>query len=75
MEELESLGCSRSSSSCTSAPSWVYGTSYWSGTAHVDNYVWLVNRFGEFNHDSYGDDDQVGVRPVIKVLESDFVVG
>jgi len=33
LNELETLGCSSSSNSCSEAPSWVHTTSYWSGSA------------------------------------------
>ena len=40
--ELEKLGCSEDDWSCSDAPSWVYSTSYWSGSAIVTDYVWRV---------------------------------
>lgn len=68
-EELEALGCSRSSYSCSTALSWVYGTSYWSGAAYDSNNVWFVSSKGGVGYftDSY--DFVYGVRPVI-VLKS-----
>ena len=70
IEELEALGCSRSSYSCSSAPEWVYGTSYWSGAADVNDCVWIVASIGEFvNYNYYVFDYVYGVRPVI-VLKS-----
>ena len=72
--ELEGLGCSSSSYSCSSAPSWVYSTSYWSGSARSGGDVWLVRSSGDFSYDFfsrgtfYGGSD-FGVRPVIS-LES-----
>jgi hypothetical protein len=66
-EELETLGCS--GSSCKSAPSWVYGTSYWSGVALDDNHGWVVRSRGDFYGYSYDYDLALGVRPVI-VLKS-----
>ena len=64
-EELEALGCSSSDYSCSSAPSWVYATRYWSGSASSSIYVWSVRSRGDFScHDcSYG--DIFGCRPVI----------
>ena len=42
-EELIELGCSDSSSSCADAPSWVYSTSYWVGSANAEKKVWIVS--------------------------------
>ena len=67
-EELIALGCS--GGICTSAPSWVYATSYWSGSAHNDNSVWGVISNGSFGYGDYGRDDAVGVRPVITISRS-----
>ena len=69
--ELEGLGCSSSSYSCSSAPSWVYSTSYWSSSAVAsdDRYVWFVYSDGCFSIDYFVSDDYYGVRPVIS-LES-----
>ena len=67
-EELTALGCS--GRSCKSAPSWVYGTSYWSGAARVD-LVWFVTSYGVFDNYFYAYGYECGVRPVI-VLESEF---
>ena len=67
-EELVSLGCNASSRDCQSAPSWVYQTIYWSGSACDLNSVWFVTSRGYFNHSLYDDDYYYGVRPVI-ILE------
>ena len=69
-EELTALGCSGSGRSCTSAPSWVYATSYLSGSAHNDNSVWGVISNGSFGYGDYGRDDVGGVRPVITISRS-----
>ncbi len=67
-EELVGLGCDESSSSCSSAPTWVYQTSFWSGSAFSKGIVWCVRSFGVFINDLYDDDTIYGVRPVI-ILE------
>ena len=72
VEELEALGCSRSSYSCKSAPEWVYGTSYWSGAADSSSLLWRVDSISHFGNYSYSIAIFSGVRPVIKVLESEF---
>ena len=69
--ELEKLGCS-SYDSCSGAPSWVYSTSYWSGTAD-GSAVWYVRAFyGYFDSFDYDYDIGYGVRPVIEISESEF---
>ena len=68
-EELETLGCSSSGCSCTNAPSWVYSTSYWSGSSDVTYGVWYADSVGYFYVSNYDFDFFLGVRPVI-TLES-----
>ena len=70
-EELVSLGCSAENNSCSSAPSWIYKTSYWSGSADSSSNVidvFLNGYFGSANYDYYLG---LGVRPVI-VISKDF---
>ena len=65
-EELTSLGCS--GSSCKNAPSWVYATSYWSGSASSSSYVWVVNGSGHFDSCfSFSNRNNFGCRPVIVI--------
>ena len=68
-EELIALGCSNSS--CTSAPSWVYTTSYWSGSAYNIYGVWSVISYGNFGS-YYSSEYLFGVRPVIIISKSLF---
>ena len=70
LEELEGLGCSQSSYNCSEAPSWVYATSYWSGSASNTVNVWYVNSNGLFSRSRYDDDFDFGVRPVITISRS-----
>ena len=70
-EELETLGCSSSSYSCSRAPSWVYATSYWSGSALDSDNVWFVFSNGGFNGSYYSINDIFGCRPVI-VISKDY---
>ena len=68
-DELINLGCSEDDGSCSSAPSWVYATSYWSGSAIYTDRVWYVIRDLGF---SYGYCNYVGlfgVRPVITITK------
>ena len=64
-EELELLGCSKTSESCSGAPSWVYDTSYWSGTADNSSNILRVYSNNSFATSSYLMDATFGVRPVI----------
>ena len=68
-EELEGLGCSNKS--CKTAPSWVYTTSYWTGTAESSSYVWRVYNTGGFYFNYYYYEDLYGCRPVI-VISKDY---
>ena len=69
IEELEGLGCSRSSSSCRGASEWVYGTTYWSGTVYSSTSIWGVFSDSFFSHYDYIN-DYYGVRPVIVIDRS-----
>ena len=69
-EELVALGCNASSYTCESAPSWVYSTTYWSGSADITNLVWYVSSSAYFGSDSFSFDDGSGVRPVITISKS-----
>ena len=73
-EELIALGCNSLNFSCSSAPSWVYTSSYWSGSANSSLSVWFVHSDGYFNlgFDSYGYKNACGVRPVIVISKSIF---
>ena len=70
IEELEGLGCNRSSSSCSGSPKWVYSTTYWSGSASDITYVWRVDSYGSFNINYYDRDSSFGLRPVITISRS-----
>ena len=69
-EELEGLGCSGSSYSCSGVPSWVYATSYWSGSAINNISVWTVYSHGDFNIRTCSTDNRFGCRPVITISRS-----
>ena len=73
--QAENLGCSGSSESCSSAPSWVYSTNYWTGSASRDSGIWLVvswsdagDDFLDFDYDYY----DAGVRPVITISTNEI---
>ena len=71
VEELETLGCQKLSY-CSSKYSWVYATSYWTGSAYNYTYVWSI-----YNDDFryvyvYSSDYSFGVSPVITIPKSEF---
>ena len=70
--ELEKLGCNEDDYSCSDAPSWVYSTSYWSGSAFDTSSVWTVDSNAGFDDYNFYADDAFGVRPVIEISESEF---
>ena len=67
-EELEELGCS--GDVCSFAPSWIYATSYWSGTADTSYDVCGVSSENNFFNNFYEFDNYFGVRPVIEIDRS-----
>ena len=67
-EELTDLRCS--GTICTSAPSWVYATTYWSGSAYSSSSVWYVDSYGRFDYGIYSNDKYIGCRPVITISRS-----
>ena len=69
-EELIALGCNASAVSCTSAPSWVYVTPYWSGSVASSGNVWYVSNNGDFENYYYQYNYDPGVRPVIVIDKS-----
>ena len=70
-EELEGLGCIVSSGSCSGAPSWVYSTTYWSGSARSSGNVWGVSSNGDFSRSTfYSNNVSRGCRPVITISRS-----
>mgnify|MGYP003313773956 CR=1 FL=1 len=80
------IGCSYDSSMyegiCT-GPSWVYMTSYWTGSAYldtptiglyVDYYVYNVYSDGNYGGYDFYYDGLYGVRPIVIISESDIGV-
>ena len=70
--ELIGLGCSEDDydHSCSTAPSWVYATSYWSGSAYSSYDVWFVRSDGYVGYDNFFRDNVIGCRPVITISRS-----
>ena len=71
-DELIGLGCSEDDYSCSEAPSWVYATSYWSGSAYDGNGVWRVHSDTTFDRSNSRSDSDFGVRPVITISRDYF---
>ena len=81
-EEAVSLGCNEDGNCASTddyetgitgtAPSWVYSTSYWLGSAYDYGSVWCVESNGVFDANYFSDGIFVGVRPVIIVSTSDI---
>ena len=72
VEQATSLGCDKDNNTCESAPSWVYETSYWLGSASNYSYVWRVESGGDFGGINFGSDDDLGFRPVITIAKTDL---
>ena len=70
--ESEDIGCDSSNYTCSDAPSLIYSTSYWSGSAYGSYDVWLVYSSGSLGNFSYSN-AKVGVRPVIVIPKSEIV--
>ena len=71
-EELENLGCFALTNSCISAPTWLFNTTFWSGTPFLSYGVWVVTSNGEFYDGHYSNNDSRGVRPVITISKSEL---
>lgn len=70
--ELAELGCGRIAASCSSAPSFVYSTSYWIGEAVNENRAWCVYNYAHYGGLDCHYDHSLGVRPVIEIPLSEF---
>ena len=70
--ESEDIGCDSSNHTCNDAPSWIYSTTYWTGSAYGADNVWYVDSFGYFNISRYDYGYGYGVRPVIIISKSLF---
>ena len=70
-DELVSLGCSEDDMSCSKAPSWVYSTSYWTGS-NVSSGAWFVYTNKNFYYTHFSYVNCFGVRPVIEMSVADI---
>ena len=72
-EQLTQLGCDPENYSCSEENSWVYTTTYWSGSACGVNRVCYVFSNGRFGNDGIYDSDYgLGVRPVVNISASEL---
>ncbi len=78
-EQATSLGCVKDNRTCEAAPSWVYETSYWLGSALGGSSVPGVESYGgfecwyDFNYDIYFNSGYpLGLRPVITIAKTDL---
>lgn len=72
-EELLDLGCSSSSCTGSSAYSFLYLTDFWTGTARDDSTIYGVLYYAQsVSGNDYASTSYLGVRPVIRVLKSEF---
>ena len=75
-EELtsEEIGCIKEGGyTCSNAPSFIYSTTYWSGSADNTFSVWRVRSDGDFKRDiNYSSGSSSGVRPVVIISKSLF---
>ena len=72
-EELEILECNLDGNCKISPYSWVYYTTYWIGTAVDDNCLMYIDSNGYFDNKHCSVTNLArGVRPVIKILKSQF---
>ena len=71
--EVSTLGCDSNNYSCENAPTWVYETTYWLGSAYGRRNVWAVGSYGYFGSGrAFRSDYFLGVRPVVVVSTSDI---
>ena len=70
-EELTDLGCKFSLSKCTSAPSWVYSSFYWTGIGETSPIVYCIHDGGKIMSVPPTTEIMFGVRPVI-VISKDY---
>lgn len=68
-EELESLSCD-SDSDCSSAPSFIRSTSYWTRSSEGSSSIWFVASDGYFSYVEYSFNTNLGVRPVLTIPHS-----
>ena len=72
-KELKSLGCESLNSTCKDAPSWVYSSSYWTGTPTGTESINDINSSTKSRTSNYYYSEHLfGVRPVIEISLTEF---
>ena len=72
-EEQQKLGCNSQNYNCSDSPySWIYSTSYWTGTALAENVILFIYHGGVKDDDTFDDPNGCGIRPVIKIPLTEF---
>lgn len=71
-EQATFLVCDDNSSSCLKTPSWVWSTTYWTGSASGNSMLWSAFSDGDFSNTYYYDEFGIGVRPVIVIIKDLF---
>lgn len=73
-EELDKAGCDSSNHMCSSAPSYITSTTYWTMSPIVDSDggSWVVYSRGNFRLGTVSNGSNCGVRPVIVISKSLF---
>ena len=67
LSELDTLGCDLTNNTCTSAPTWIYSTSYWAGNSQDSYNIWYVLTSGLVDFRNCSIEIQQGVRPVVTI--------
>jgi len=78
--QAENLGCRGiSGGSCApgingggNGPTWVYSTTYWTGSAYTTEVMWNIVSYGAFEGIVYNDSNYRGIRPVITISTSEI---
>ena len=70
--QAENLGCNISTFSCSSAPLWVYSTSYWLGSVFDENRAILIVTVNVIGNEGHDYNIGMGIRPVITIAKSEL---
>ena len=72
VEELKVLGCNMVDYTCNREFSFVYSTTYWTGTSYDYDQIYAVSSTNLLGAPYYYLSNQLGVRPVIEIALSEF---
>ena len=72
-EETIFFGCEELSETCKDlAPSWLYSSSYWLGSAIGSTFIKVIQSTGNYYEYEFFETEEYGVRPVLKILASEL---